>query len=84
MIGKRAGSHALARCQAWLMRPFFYVGSVWGGARDPLEWLLFDTPDFPCQAPPRSALGSVPRGSTGGRSLQGLRTCLFRLTNRPH
>jgi hypothetical protein len=48
-----------------------------------LEWFPFDTPSLPCQASPRSTLGSVPLGSTGGRSFQDWRIYLFRLTNGP-
>jgi hypothetical protein len=30
MSEKRTGDHAVARCQAWLMRPVIYGGSVQG------------------------------------------------------
>jgi hypothetical protein len=84
MSGKRTGAHDVVQCQAWLMRPVIYDRSIRGRARDSLEWLPFDMPDFPCQASPHSVPGSVPWGSTGGGSFQGWHTCLFRLTNGPH
>jgi hypothetical protein len=59
----------------WRVRP--------GLARDPLEWFPSDTSDLPYQAPPRPTLGLMPRGLTWGRSFQGWRTCIFRLTNGP-
>jgi hypothetical protein len=48
MSGKRIGAHAVTRCQAQLMRPVIYGGSVWGQVRDPLEWFPSDTPSLPC------------------------------------
>jgi hypothetical protein len=58
----------VARCQAWLMRPIIYGGSVRGWAQDPLEWFPSDMPSLPRQVPQRLTLGSVLRGSIGGGS----------------
>jgi hypothetical protein len=35
-------THAMARCQAWLMRLVIYGGSVRGRAQDPLECQTFN------------------------------------------
>jgi hypothetical protein len=69
MRGKRTGACAVAWCQALLMQPVIYGGSVWGRARDPLEWFLSDTPD-PYQASPRPTPGLVLWGSTGACSFR--------------
>jgi hypothetical protein len=42
-----------------------YGRSVWGRARDPLEWFPSDRFSLPCQVPTHPTLGSVPWGSTG-------------------
>lgn len=65
MRGKRTGACAVARCQALLMRPVIYGGSVWGRAWDPLEWFLSDTPDpLSGSATPDPGLSAV--GFDGG------------------
>jgi hypothetical protein len=43
MSGKQADTHAMARYQAWLMRPVIYDESIWGRVRDPLEWFPSDS-----------------------------------------
>ena len=78
MSGKRTDAHVVARCQAWLIRPVIYDGSVQGQTWDPLKWFHFDAPILPCQVPPCLVPGSVPRGSTGGGSFQGWCAYLFR------
>lgn len=37
----------------------------WGRARDPLECFPSDTPDLPCQVPPRSTLAQCRRVRPG-------------------
>jgi hypothetical protein len=83
MSGKWTGAHIVARRPAWLMRPVIYGGSVRDLAWDPIELFPFNMPIVRCQALPRPAPGSVPRGSIEGGSFQGWCTYLFRLTNRP-
>jgi hypothetical protein len=46
MSGRRAGTSVVARCQTQLVRPATYGESVFGQARDPLEWFPFVTPDL--------------------------------------
>jgi hypothetical protein len=69
MSGKWIGTHAVGRCQAWLMRPVIYSGPVRGRARDPLEWFPSDMPILHCLVAPRLTLGSVLRDWTEGESL---------------
>jgi hypothetical protein len=77
-------SHAVARCQSWLMPPVIYGRLVQGRVWDPLEWFTSDTPILPCQALPRPTPGSMPWDSTVGGSFQGWRTCLFEWLTGPN
>jgi hypothetical protein len=63
MCGRRTDAPAVAQRQIQLMRPITYDGSVSGRARDPLEWIPFDSAG-PLSSSITPDPGSVPRGST--------------------